>query len=279
MVHGSLRKLTASLPCAAAMVFIWFATAAAQTTQPKGLSTSGIPLLGTKWNLITLFRRSVPLDDREPNFALQERERFANGSTGSLVGEDSVNGVNGNYQTTGHSLRITIVAVGAVAEIVQPNDECGKPPDLSHSLDLENRRSAEGCGPSAQNRKSLVDALNATASYQITDSILELLNPRGEVLARLVAAEPSERAIDSATVSDRTDIEKQIDETENALNAVKSLLNAEEQKTAAQIRTYIIHACKALKYDDLDGARTLSNKAHVLLLGLRSPRQGGIVPM
>jgi hypothetical protein len=202
MVHGSLRKLNGSLLCAIAVVFV-STTAAAQTTHPNGLSSNGTPLVGTRWNLVTLFERSVPLDDREPNFALQERERFANGSTGNLVGEVGVNGLYANYKTTGRSLRITVVAVGAVAEMVQPNDECGKPPDLSHSLDLENRRSAEGCGPSAQNRKSLVDALNATAYFQITGSILELLNPRGEVLARLVAAKPSERAIDSATVSDQ----------------------------------------------------------------------------
>ena len=46
------------------------------------------------------------------------------------------------------------------------------------------------------------------------------------------------------------------------LNAVKRPLDAEEQKTAAQIRTFITHAREALKYDDLDGASVLSAKAH-----------------
>jgi hypothetical protein len=49
---------------------------------------------------------------------------------------------------------------------------------------------------------------------------------------------------------------------------MKRPLNAEEQKTAAQIRTLVTHAREALNVDDLDGASTLSVKAHVLLLKL-----------
>jgi hypothetical protein len=102
----------------------------------------------------------------------------------------------------------------------------------------------------------------------------------------------SEPANENAALADhRKDIETQIDETENALNCMKRPLDAEEQETAAQIRTYITIAREALKYDDLDGARTISAKGHALLLGLpkalwtrpmpsqRSPRRGGIAPL
>lgn len=73
---------------------------------------------------------------------------------------------------------------------------------------------------------------------------------------------------DNANTADRDAIGKQIDETENGLNAIKRPLSADEQKTVAQIRTYITRAREALKNDDLDGARTTSNKAHLLLLEL-----------
>jgi hypothetical protein len=67
-------------------------------------------------------------------------------------------------------------------------------------------------------------------------------------------------------VPSRNDIENQIDKTENALNAIKRPLDAESQKIAAQVRTFITHTREALKYDDLDGANALSGKAHALLL-------------
>ena len=137
-----------------------------------------------------MFKRSVPANGRESHFVLQERARFANGSTGALVGEIGVNGLTASYQTNGNCLRVTIVAVGAVAEKCQSAEECGKPADLAHSLDLGKCRSTAGCGQPAEPRKSFIDALNATAYFQITGSTLELLNQHGEVLARLAAAEP-----------------------------------------------------------------------------------------
>lgn len=66
----------------------------------------------------------------------------------------------------------------------------------------------------------------------------------------------------------RRDIEIQIDETENALNAIQRSLNPQGQKTAAVIRTDITRAREGLRHDDLEGARTLSIKAHVLLVEL-----------
>ena len=129
MVQGTLRKLTASLLCTVAMVFLWLTSAAAQTTQPDGLSSSEDPLLGTTSNL---------------------------------------------------------------------------------------------------------------------------------------AAHP-----------DRDDVAKQIFETENALNAIQRTLDPKEQKTAAQIRSFINGASEALKYDDLDGASTMSMKARALLLELCKDRHSG----
>jgi len=65
--------------------------------------------------------------------------------------------------------------------------------------------------------------------------------------------------------TDRGAIAQLIDSTENSLNAIKRPLDAREQKTAAEIRTFIGHARDALKTNDLDGARTLAVKAHLLL--------------
>jgi hypothetical protein len=75
-------------------------------------------------------------------------------------------------------------------------------------------------------------------------------------------------ANDNTNTADRNAIARQIDETENGLNGIKRPLSADEQKTITQIRTYITRAREALKNDDLDGARTTSTKAHVLLLEL-----------
>jgi|ERR1700733_1194729 len=75
-------------------------------------------------------------------------------------------------------------------------------------------------------------------------------------------------ALESPHTSRRSEVEKQVAQTEKCLKAIKRPLDAEEQKTAAQIRTYIIHARDALNVDDLEGASTLSAKAHALLLSL-----------
>jgi hypothetical protein len=65
--------------------------------------------------------------------------------------------------------------------------------------------------------------------------------------------------------ADREAIAKLIDSTEKGLDAIKHPLSAREQKTAAQIRTFLAHARNALKTNDLDGAQTLAVKAHLLL--------------
>lgn len=75
-------------------------------------------------------------------------------------------------------------------------------------------------------------------------------------------------ALDRISDTDRAEIEKQIDATERVLNAVKRPLNGDEQRTARQVRIYVARAREALKQDDLEGARTLSTKAHVLMLEL-----------
>ncbi len=65
--------------------------------------------------------------------------------------------------------------------------------------------------------------------------------------------------------ADREDIANLIDSTQKGLDAIKRPLNKREQKTAAQIRTFLAHARDAMKSNDLDGARTLAVKAHLLL--------------
>jgi hypothetical protein len=70
---------------------------------------------------------------------------------------------------------------------------------------------------------------------------------------------------ENANTADRSSISDQIEKTEMGLNGIKRSLSADEQKTAAQIRSFITKARDALKADDLDGARTLSTKARLLL--------------
>jgi hypothetical protein len=72
-------------------------------------------------------------------------------------------------------------------------------------------------------------------------------------------------ATGDAGPTDRKDIAKLIDSTQKGLDAIKHPLGSREQKTAAQIRTFLAHARDALRTNDLDGARTLAVKAHLLL--------------
>jgi type IV secretory pathway VirB10-like protein len=78
-------------------------------------------------------------------------------------------------------------------------------------------------------------------------------------------------ANDTVNTAGRSAISSSIDETENGLNSIKRSLNSDEQKTATLIRNYISRARDALKVDDLDGASTLSAKAHQLLTELIKP--------
>jgi len=70
--------------------------------------------------------------------------------------------------------------------------------------------------------------------------------------------------------ADRRTIAGLIDSTEKSLKAIKHPLSSQEQKTAAQIRTFLAHARDALESNDLDGASTLAIKAHLLLQELTS---------
>jgi guanyl-specific ribonuclease Sa len=94
----------------------------------------------------------------------------------------------------------------------------------------------------------------------------------GSAVCRAVSSDwlstVSSAANEYATPPSRNDVERQIAETDHAIKAMKHPQDAEEQKTVAQIRNYVTLARKALNVDDLDGADTLSAKAHVLLLYL-----------
>jgi cytoskeletal protein RodZ len=68
-----------------------------------------------------------------------------------------------------------------------------------------------------------------------------------------------------ANAADRNTITNQINATENTLNSLHRHMSSGELKIVAQIRTFITRAREALRTNDLDGARTLSTKAHVLL--------------
>jgi hypothetical protein len=72
--------------------------------------------------------------------------------------------------------------------------------------------------------------------------------------------------LSSGETSDtRRETNDSIAATERGLNGLGRNLNAQEQKTAGQIREYLKQAREALISGDVDGAHTLAAKAKVLL--------------
>jgi outer membrane biosynthesis protein TonB len=82
-------------------------------------------------------------------------------------------------------------------------------------------------------------------------------------------AAPAESAIGQLSTGDpadaRTQTANSIAEIEKTLKEISSKLDAQEQKTAAQIVEFLTEAKKALTSGDEDGAQTLAAKAKVLL--------------
>ena len=80
---------------------------------------------------------------------------------------------------------------------------------------------------------------------------------------------PAESAIGQLSTGDPADVRTQtansIAEIEKTLKEISAKLNAQEQKTAAQIEEFLTEARKALTSGDADGAQTLTAKAKVLL--------------
>jgi hypothetical protein len=116
-------------------------------------------------------------------------------------------------------------------------------------------------------------AAQDTTPQDVPKTTVAVPTPTPAQSAAVAAAQPSEdspigqlsTANDTSNTGDRHAINEQIDSTENGVNGIKRTLSSEEQKTVAQIRVYVSKARDALKADDLDAARTLSNKAHQLL--------------
>lgn len=83
------------------------------------------------------------------------------------------------------------------------------------------------------------------------------------------AEPPAVSAIGQLSTGEPSDLRHSVDEsiasTERGLNNIGRSLNDQEQKTAAQIREFIKQAKDALTNNDIDGAKTLANKAKVLL--------------
>ena len=83
---------------------------------------------------------------------------------------------------------------------------------------------------------------------------------------------PGVSAIGELSSGDPSDERRETDEsianTEHGLNGLGRTLNAQEQKTAGQIREYIKQAREALLSGDMDGAKTLAAKAKALLTEL-----------
>ena len=76
-------------------------------------------------------------------------------------------------------------------------------------------------------------------------------------------------AIGQLSSGDTSDLRQQTQDSiaaiERSLNAISSKLSDPDQKIAAQIREYLKQGREALASGDVDGARTLTAKAKVLL--------------
>ena len=106
-----------------------------------------------------------------------------------------------------------------------------------------------------------------TVGAQVIPNGFRVVASSGTLSCDLLSAPPS-AASETTSRPSRSEVARQIDQTEIGLDAIKHPLSAEEQKTAAHIHTFIAHARKALNYDDVDGASVLLAKARVLLLEL-----------
>jgi hypothetical protein len=80
---------------------------------------------------------------------------------------------------------------------------------------------------------------------------------------------PGVSAIGQLSSGDTSDLRQQTQDSiaaiERSLNAISSKLSDPDQKIAAQIREYLKQGREALASGDVDGARTLTAKAKVLL--------------
>jgi hypothetical protein len=109
------------------------------------------------------------------------------------------------------------------------------------------------------------------------DSLLPQQTPRPPVRRRKSAGDtqeavgenPGVSAIGQLSSGDPPDLWREtvdsITATERGLKGIHRTLNAQERKTAAQIRQFLKQAKQALSTGDVDGANTLAAKAKLLL--------------
>jgi len=122
--------------------------------------------------------------------------------------------------------------------------------------------SPPGSAPAASSDTAATAASAGTPSGQ-TDASTDVA-AAGEPAAATPIGQLSTGAAAGQTQT-RKDTIDLITNTENGLNGIKRTLNAQEQETATQIRTFLTKAKQALGNEDLDGAHTLATKAKVLL--------------
>jgi hypothetical protein len=147
-----------------------------------------------------------------------------------------------------------------------------RPVKLDTTVPPESKQEAEIIEPPHPSHRRTKPAVSDTAP-EAPKTTTPVPTPTPAQSAAVAAAQPSEEspigqlstANDTSNTGDRHAINEQIDATETGVNGIKRALSSDEQKTVAQIRIYISKARDALKADDLDAARTLSDKAHQLL--------------
>ena len=139
-------------------------------------------LIGTQWKLIELDGKSVRHSGFESHFALKANERRVGGSTGQLIkaSADGCNHLTGSYETNSDSLRIeaaTTTLLVCMASRVPAQQEGNTPTPASPGTYVYKDNQAD----------LFLLALKKTSGYRIRDSMLELLDPKGMVLARMEA--------------------------------------------------------------------------------------------
>jgi heat shock protein HslJ len=172
MVKVKPAKFRLHLFLAVAIAVVSSVSTAAQANQSEITADGAAPLAGTQWKLVDLDGKFVPRGEFQPYFTLRVRERLASGSAGELVNvkDRCGNHLTGFYETKNDWLRFHVVTSTLLACLIGPVPS-----------------TQENDAPPYQ-PISFPEVLSATSRFRIEGSTLRLLNQRGVVLARFVAA-------------------------------------------------------------------------------------------
>ena len=168
MQRAGLAKFSA-LALASAIACWSCAPLSAQVNHP-------VRLVGTQWKLVDLEGKRIS-EDADLYLALKPVEHFSGGSTGQVVSPstDGCNNLTAYYEAEDRYLHIHFLTSTLMACPV------ATPP--------AGQRSGAPATSSISEPGLFIKVLRQTGSFKIRGSTLELLNPDGEIIARLTAAQ------------------------------------------------------------------------------------------